>query len=108
MNDVYDMWRSMNEPKKVKASWSGQWNTLTCLWEGITRETEAHNVQCELNCPVSKAVDTADIEKLNATSSLLFRRVSNTGEIYDELIPLLERLPRATVAKVTWAEVKIL
>ena len=106
LNYVYDMWRSMNDPKRVKASLSGQWNRLTCLLEGITRAAAAHNSQCELNCTANKAVDTADIEKLNATSSLLFRRISTTGEKDDELIPLMDKLPRATVAKVTWAEVK--
>ena len=97
----------MNDPNIVKASLSGQWNRLTCLLEGITRAAAAHNFQCALGCPASKAVGAADIEKLNATISWLFRRVSTTGEIYDELIPLLDKLPRATVATVTWADVNI-
>jgi len=104
--DFYDIWRSMNEPKKARASWSSQWNNLTRTLEAIARDAAAHNCLHESDCAMSRVAQPASIEELATTSSLLFRKVSTTCEINCELMLLLERLPRVTAHNVTWAEVK--
>ena len=102
----YDIWRSMNEPKKVRASWSSQWNNLTRTLEAIARDAASHNCLHESDCSVSRVAQPASNEELTTTSSLLFWKVSTTCNINDELILLLDRLPRSTVHNVAWAEVK--
>ena len=97
----------MNEPKKVRASWSSQWNNLTRTLDAIARDAAAHNCLHESDCSVSRVAQPASIEELTTTSSLLFRKVSTTCEINDELILLLGRLSRVAVHNVAWAEVKI-
>ena len=106
LNDFYDIWRSVNEPKKVRVLWSNQWTNLARTLEAIARGAAAYNCLHELDCSVSSVVQPANIEKLTATSSLLFRKISTTCERDAELIFLLDRLSRVTVHKVTWAEVK--
>ena len=96
----------MNEPKKVRASWSSQWNNLTRTLEAIARDAAAHNCLHESDCSVSRVVQPASIEELTTTSSLLFRKVSTTRERDAELIFLLDRLSRVTVHNLTWVEVK--
>ena len=106
LNDFYEIWRSMGEPKKVRASWSSQWNNLARTLEAIARDAAAHNCLHELDCSVSRVVQPASVEKLSATSSLLFRKVSTTCEREAELLLLLDRLSLVTVHKITWEEVK--
>ena len=106
LNDFYDIWRSVNEPKKVRASWSSQWNNLARTLEAIASGAAAHNCLHGLDCSVSRVVQPASVEKLYATSSLLFRKVSTTCEREAELLLLLDRLSLVTVRKITWEEVK--
>ena len=106
-DDFYDIWRSVNEPKKVRVSWSNQWTNLARTLEAIARGAAAHNCLHEVDCSVSSVVQPASIEQLSATSSLLFRKVSTTCEREAELILLLDRLSLVTVHKITWEEVKI-
>ena len=107
LNDFYDIWRSVNEPKKVRVLWSNQWTNLARTLEAIARGAAAHNCLHEVDCSVSSVVQPASIEQLSATSSLLFRKVSTTCEREAELILLLDRLSLVTVHKITWEEVKI-
>ena len=101
-----DTWRSMSEPKKVRASWSSQWNNLTRTLEAIARDAAAHNCLHGSDCSMSRVAQPANIGELTTTSSLLFRKVSTTWERNDEFILLLDRLSRVTVHNVTWAEVE--
>ena len=70
----------MGEPKKVRASWSSQWNNLTRMLEAIARDVTDYNCLHELDCSVSNVAQPASIEQLTATSSLLLRNVSTTCE----------------------------
>ena len=106
LNDFYDIWRCVNAPKKVRASWSSEWNNLARTLEALARDAAAHNCLHELDCSVSRVVQPASVEKLSATSSLLFRKVSTTCEREAELLLLLDRLSLVTVHKITWEEVK--
>ena len=96
----------MGDPKKMRASWSSQWNNLTRMLEAIARDAAAYNCLHELDCSVSSVVQPASIEQLAATSSLLFRKVSTACERETELLLLLDRLSLVTVHKITWEEVK--
>ena len=104
--EFYDIWRSMNEPKEVRASWPRRWSNLTRTLEAIARDAAAHNCLHESDCSVSRVVQPASIEELPTTSLLLFRNINTTCERDAELIFLLDRLSRVTVHKVTWAEIK--
>ena len=106
LNDCYDIWRSVNEPEKLLASWSRQCNNLTHNLEAIVRDAAAHNCLYELDCSVSSVAQPASLEKLSATSSSLFRKVSRTCERKAEIRLLLDRLSLVTVHKITWEEIK--
>ena len=106
LKDVYDIWRIMGAPKKVRASWSSQWNNLTRMLEAIARDAAAYNCIHELDCSLGNVVQPASIEKLTATTSLLFRKIRLTCDREAELLLLLDRLSLVTVHKVCWAEVK--
>ena len=100
------MWGSMVERKKMRASWSSQWNNLTRTLEAIARDVAAHNCLHELDCSVSRVVQPASTEKRSATSSLLFRKVSTTCGREAKLLLLLDRPSLVTVHGITWEEVK--
>ena len=102
LHDFYDIWRSVDEPKKLLASWSSQWSSLTRTLEAIARDAVAHNCLFELDCSVNSVAQPASIEKLSATSSSLVRKVSTTCEREAELLLLLDRLALVTVHKITW------
>ena len=71
LNDFYDIWRSVNEPKKLLASWSSQWNNLTRTLEAIARDAAAHNCLYELDCSLSSVAQPASIEKLPQQATLI-------------------------------------
>ena len=79
---------------------------MTRTLETIARGAAAHNCLHGLDCSVNRVVQPASVEKLYATSSLIFRKVSTTCEREAELLLLLDRRSLVTVHKVTWAEVK--
>ena len=78
LNNFYDIWRSVNEPKKLLASWSSQWNNLTRTLEAIARDAAARICLVVLDCSVTSVAQSASIEQLPATSSSLVRKVSRT------------------------------
>ena len=92
LNDCYGTWRSMGEPKQVRASWSSQWNNLTRMLEAIARDAAANNCLHELDLSLSSVVQPASIEELTASASLLFRNVSTACEHEADKILFLERL----------------
>ena len=106
LNDFYDIWRSVNEPKKLLASWSSQWNNLTRTLEAIARDAAAHNCLKGLDCSVSIVAQPASIEKLSDTSSSLVRKINRTCEKEAQFFLLLDQLALVTVQKTTWEEVK--
>ena len=106
MNDFYHIWRSFGEPKSVRASWSSQWNYMTRMLEAIARDVAAYNCLHELDCSLRSVVQPASIEKITATSSLLFRKVSTACKREAELLILLDGLALVIVHKACWAEVK--
>ncbi len=76
------------------------------MLEVITRDAAAYNCLHELDCSLRSVVQPASIEKLIATSSLLFRKVSTTCKREVELLILLDGLALVTVHKACWAVVK--
>ena len=106
LNDFYDIWRSVNEPKKLLASWSSQWNNLTRTLEAIARDAAAHNCRSASDCRVTSVAQPASIEKLSDTSSSLVRKINRTCEKEATFFLLLDQLALVTVQKTTWEEVK--
>ena len=106
LHDFSDIWRSESQPKKLLASWWGQWNNSTRTLEAIARDAAARNCLYQLDCSVSIVAQPASIENLSATSSSLFRKFSTTCEREAELLLLLDRLSLVTVHMITWEEVK--
>ena len=78
LNDIYGIWRSEGAPKRARASWSSQWNTLTRMLEAIARDAAANNCLHESDLSLSSVVQPASIEKLAATAALLARKVMTT------------------------------
>ena len=107
LNDFYDIWRSLGAPKKVRASWSNQWNNMTRILEAIARDVASYNCYHELDSSLRSVVQPASVENLSGTSALLFRKVSTSSQKEAELLILLDRLALETVHKACWAEVKI-
>ena len=66
----------------------------------------AYNCLHELDCSLRSVVQPASIEKITATSSLLFRKVSTACKKEAELLILLDGLAFVIVHKACWAEVK--
>ena len=106
LTDFGDIWRSLNEPKKLLASWTSQLKSLTCTLEAIARDAAAHNCRSASDCRVTSVAQPASIENPSATSSSLFRKVSTTCEREAELLLFLDRRSLVTVHKITWEEVK--
>ena len=79
---------------------------MTRILEAIARAVAAHNCSHELDSFLRSVVQPASVEKLFATSSLLFRKVSTACESESELSLLLDRLSLVTVHNIAWEEVK--
>ena len=80
LTDFGDIWRSLNEPKKLLASWTSQFKSLTCTLEAIARDAAAHNCRSASDCRVTSVAQPASIEKLSDTSSSLVRKINRTCE----------------------------
>ena len=106
LTDFGDIWRSLNEPKKLLASWTSQLKSLTCTLEAIARDAAAHNCRSASDCRVTSVAQPASIEKLSDTSSSLVRKINRTCEKEAQFFLLLDQLALVTVQKTTWEEVK--
>ena len=106
LNDFYDIWRSLGEPKAKRASWSSQWNNMTRILEAIVRAVAAHNCYHELDSSLRSVVQPASVEHISGTSALLLRKVRETRRREAELVILLDRLALVAVHKACWAEVQ--
>ena len=62
LRDIYDIWRPVNEPKNLRATWSTQWSSLTCMLEDIARDAAAHNCRYEVACSVNGVAGSATIQ----------------------------------------------
>ena len=78
LNDSYDIWRSLGEPKAKRASWSSQWNNMTRRLEGLARSVAAHNCCRHLDSSLRSVVQHATVQHISGTSALLFRKLRET------------------------------
>lgn len=63
LDDVYDISRSVAEPKAKRAPWSSQWSNMTRISEGIARTVAEHNCSYGLNDSLHCVVQHVSVEK---------------------------------------------